>query len=136
MRGSWMRGRRGVRQQKYSLRFPLIRTSTTAVKSLLAERAHRKVLLLASRQQLLDLDLAELPEVAAQGLPERLGGGVGIGVRTPRRLGDDLVDHPELEQVVGRELERLGGALALARVLPQNGGASLGRDYRVHGVLE
>ena len=52
------------------------------------------------------------------------------------RLLDDLVDDLEPQQVLGRELERLGGALALARVLPQDRGAALGRDHRVDRVLQ
>ena len=53
-------------------------------------------------------------ESGAQGC----GRPVGIGVRSTRRLGDDLVDHPEIVEVPGRELERLGGAFLLARVVP------------------
>src|SRR6059036_1857691 len=55
-------------QLKYSLRFPLNRTSTTSVKSFLGQRAHRKILLFAAFQELVDLDLAELAQVAPQHL--------------------------------------------------------------------
>ena len=40
------------------------------------------------------------------------------------------------QQVLRGDLERLGGALPLAGVLPQDRGAALGRDHRVHRVLQ
>src|SRR2546426_4695268 len=90
-------------QVKYSLRFPLNRTSTTGVNSLLAQGTHGKVLLLPPFEQLLQFGLAELAQLAAQRLPQGLGRGFGIGVGATRGLGDDLVDHAELEQVeIGR----------------------------------
>src|SRR3989475_9958439 len=71
----------GEGQVKYSLRFPLNRTSTTSFNSLLAQRTHRKVLLLAALEELLDLELAQLSRVAAQGVAQGRRGGLGIGVR-------------------------------------------------------
>src|SRR5439155_1576473 len=55
-------------QMKYSFRFPLNRTSTTGVNSLLAQGTHRKVLLLSTFEQLLDLGLPE----QAPGVPTRV----------------------------------------------------------------
>src|SRR5437899_11350836 len=46
-------------QVKYSLRFPLNRTSTTSVNSFLAQRAHRKILLFAPFQELLGFGLSQ-----------------------------------------------------------------------------
>src|SRR2546426_1072513 len=102
-------------QVKYSLRFPLNRTSTTGVNSLLAQGTHGKILLLPSFEQLLQLGLAELAQLAAQRLPQGLSRGFGIGVGATWGLGDDLVDHTELEQVVRGDLEGLGRPLALTR---------------------
>ncbi len=90
----------------------------------------------AAADQLLGADLPQLADVADQGLAERLAGRVGIQVGAAQRLRDDLVDDLEPEQVVGRELQRLGGALPLAGVLPQDRGAALGRDHRVDRVLQ
>src|ERR1700704_1488803 len=115
-------------QEKYSFRFPLNRTSMTSVNSLLAQRTHRKVLLLPAFEELLDLDLAQLPRVASQRVAQRRGGRFGVGVRPAWGLGDDLVDDPQLQQVFGSDLERLGRALPLACVLPEDGGAALGGD--------
>src|SRR5579859_750307 len=123
-------------QRKYSFRFPLNRTSYTVLISLLDERADGEVLLLAALQQLVDLDLAELADVAGERLAQRGGRGVGVGVRAARRLGDDLVDHPQVHLVLGGELEGVGGALALARVLPEDGGAALRRDHGIDRILE
>src|SRR5436309_9917484 len=134
--GSWRASGSADGQEKYSFRFPLNRTSTTSVNSLLAQRTHRKVLLLPPFEELLDPDLAEMPQVATEGLAERRGRRLGVGVRPTRRLGDDLVDDPELQQVLGRDLQGLGGPLPLARVLPEDGRAALGGDDGVHRVLE
>src|SRR5690348_3818379 len=91
-------------QVKNSFRFPLNRTSMTSVNSLLAQRTHRKVLLLAAFKELLDPDFAQLPHVASQRFAQRRGGRLGVGVRPARRLADDLVDDPELQQVLGGDL--------------------------------
>src|SRR6266550_3563907 len=74
-------------QMKYSLRFPLNRTSTIGVNSFLAQSTHRKVLLLAAFEQLLHLGLAEQAHMAAQRVPQSCRGRVGVGVGAPGRLG-------------------------------------------------
>src|SRR3989454_8263943 len=115
-------------QAKYSFRFPLNRTSMTSVNSLLAQRTHRKVLLFPAFEEFLDPHLAEMPHVATECFAERGGRRFGVGMGPARRLGDDLVDDAELHQILGGDLERLGGPLPLARVLPQDGRAALGGD--------
>src|SRR5882672_5714520 len=72
-------------QEKNSFRFPLNRTSMTSVNSLLAQRTHRKVLLLAAFEELLDPDLAQLPHVASQRVAQRRRRRFRIGVRPARR---------------------------------------------------
>ena len=57
-------------------------------------------------------------------------------VRAAERLRDDLVDHPKLVQILSREAHRLGGRGRLIAAAPQDGGAALGRDHRIHRVLE
>src|SRR5436190_20681282 len=133
---SWRASGSADGQEKYSFRFPLNRTSTTSVNSLLAQRTHRKVLLLPTFAEFLDPDLAEMAHMATQGFTQRRGRRFGVGMRPARRLGDDLVDDAELQQVLGGDLEGLGGPLPLARVLPQDGRAAFGGDDGVHGVLE
>src|SRR5438128_2900016 len=107
-------------QMKYSLRFPLNRTSTIGVNSLLAQSTHRKVLLLPTFEQLLHLGLAEQAHMAAQRVPQGLRGRVGVGVGAPGRLPNDLVDHAQLQQVVRGDLQGLGRPLPLAGVLPED----------------
>src|SRR6059036_869642 len=123
-------------QVKYSSRFPLNRTSTTEVKSLLGECTHRKVLLLTPLEELFDAHPGELAQLAPQRLAQRLGRGVGVGVCAAGGLGDDLVDHAEREEVGCGELQRLGGPFLLAGVFPEDRRAALGRDHRIHRVLE
>src|SRR2546426_693797 len=91
-------------QEKNSFRFPLNRTSMTSVNSLLAQRTHRKVLLLPAFEELLDPDLAQVSHMASQCFAQRRGRRLGVGVRPARRLGDDLVDHPEPQHVLGGAL--------------------------------
>src|SRR5262245_8807673 len=123
-------------QLKYSRRFPLNRTSKTCVKSLLGQSTHGKVLFFAAFEELVDPVFAQLTEMALQGVAERRRGGFGIRVCAPGRLGNDLVDHSEVEQVLGGNLESFRGALTLARILPQNRGTPFRRDHGIHRVLE
>ncbi len=51
------------------------------------------------------------------------------------RLGDDLVDDAELEEGGRADPEALGRLLDRVLVLPEDGGASLGRDDRVEGSI-
>src|SRR5256885_653432 len=83
----------------------LTRPSMPSVNSLLAQRTHRKVLLLPAFEEFLDPHLAEMARVATQGFAERRGRRFGVGMRPARRLGDDLVDDAELQQVLGGDLE-------------------------------
>ena len=53
-----------------------------------------------------------------------------------RRLGHDLVHDPEALEVGGRDLHGDGRFLGARGVAPQDGGAALGRDDRVDGVLQ
>src|SRR5207247_7320898 len=128
--------RGGAGQLKAARRCAWSRTPTTEVNSLLDERAHRKVLLLAALEELLDAHPGEQAQVTAQGFAQGLGGGVGVGVGPARRLGDDLVDDAQFQEVGGGELERLGGALLLAGVIPQDRRAPCGRAHSVHDDLE
>ena len=57
-------------------------------------------------------------------------------MRAAHGLGDDLVDQPMPEQVLGRQLQGLGRDRRLVAAAPQDRGAALGRDHRVDRVLE
>ena len=46
-----------------------------------------------------------LEQIIANGF----GGFVGIVVGAAKRLGNDLINQPELEQMFGRNFQRLGG---------------------------
>jgi hypothetical protein len=52
------------------------------------------------------------------------------------RFGNNLVDNAEIEQVARPDVHVLGREGDGALVLPEDGGAALGRDDRVEGVLE
>jgi len=52
-------------------------------------------------------------------------------------LRHDLIDHAELVQVLGRQLQGLGRRLAtLLGAAPEDRGAALGRDHGIDGVLQ
>src|SRR2546421_9544943 len=130
----WKRSSDG--QVKYSRRFPLNRTSRRCVKSLLGQRTHGKVLFFAAFEEFVDLQLPQLAQVALQRVAEGGGRRVGIGMRAARRLGHDLVDHAELQEVLGGDLECFRGTLPLACVFPENRRAALGGADRGDGILE
>src|SRR5207244_6229653 len=87
-------------QEKYSLRFPLNRTSTTSVNSLLAQRTHRQVLLLPAFEEFLDPDLADMAHMAPQRLAKRRGRRCGVGARPAQRPGGDLAADPALKTII------------------------------------
>ncbi len=64
------------------------------------------------------------------------GGFLGIFVGSVAGLGDDVVDAAQLLDVGGGGLEGGGGLGALRCVAPHDGGAGLGRDDGVDGLLE
>src|SRR5205085_12051618 len=77
----------------------------------------------------------EAVERFPQALPEQPGSLVAIGLRAALRLGDDAVDHTELETVERIGLERGGGLLGLAGVAPEDRRTTLRGDHRVDRVL-
>src|SRR5216683_7924158 len=62
------------------------------------------------------------------------GGGIVLGAAG--RLGEDIVDTAEELDVDRGVFESGGGVLLFAGVLPHDGGAALGGDDGVDGVLE
>ena len=74
-----------------------------------------------------------------QRLLHRRRGRLVVRVAAARRLGNDLVDHAQLEQVGRGDAQRRRGSLAHLRalaVLPEDRRASLDGDHRVDGVLQ
>ena len=61
-----------------------------------------------------------------EGRPDGFPSGVGIEMGPAHWLRNDFVNHLESNQVLGRELERVGRALPLSRILPEDRGASFG----------
>src|SRR5258705_91877 len=97
-------GTSSASQKKNSLRLPLNATSTRTA-TLLDVLPHPQELFAAAAGELVRLEPAEVVELAQEHFLERGGGDLVIGVRSPRRLGDDLVDHAQLEQVGRRDAE-------------------------------
>ena len=84
---------------------------------LLAEGLQARELLQKSRLQIL-CRLTRGPVVAA------------------RRLGNDFITDPQLQQIRSRDLQRLSGHRSFTRIAPEDGGAGLGAGHRVDAVLE
>ena len=59
-----------------------------------------------------------------------------VGLGAADRLGDDLVDHAQAQQIGSGDPQCLGCVRLALLVAPQDRGAALGRDHRVHRVLE
>ncbi len=72
-----------------------------------------------------------LAQHAAQGF----SGRVRVAVCSAGRLGDELVDDLEPEQIARGELERVGGLLGHRGVAVEDRRARLGADHRVDRVL-
>src|SRR5581483_2048798 len=60
----------------------------------------------------------------------------GVAVRAAERLVQDADDQAERLQPARGDAERLRGLGRLVGALPQDGGATLGRDHRVGRVLQ
>src|SRR5207248_987132 len=79
----------------------------------------------------LALELRERAEVASDRLVDELRDEIEILVRAARRLGHDLVDDLQREEIGRRDLELLRGLFGARAVFPEDRGAALGRDDRV-----
>ena len=101
----------------------------------LGEDAHAAELRAAAAAQLDPRGVVELRERLGERCLEKHGRLVVIGLRASVRLGDDAVDHPELEAMERVGLERRRGLLRLTRVAPEDRGATFRGDHRVDGVL-
>ncbi|EAU65776.1 hypothetical protein STIAU_6738 [Stigmatella aurantiaca DW4/3-1] len=85
--------------------------------------------------QFLRRQLRQLRQVLAQHLAQPLGRLDRIAVRAARGLGDHLVDDLHAQQVLGGELQGIGGLARLGGVPEEDGGTALGGDDRVDAVL-
>lgn len=85
----------------------------------------------------LGFDAPELSDLVKDPLLEVFGGLLWVAVRTADGLFDDRFDDPELLVVLGGEVEGGGGGVVVLFVglFPEDGGASLGTDDGVPGVL-
>ena len=86
--------------------------------------------------QLDAVELAQLPKALLDGLADRLDRLALVALGPAQRLGHDLVDDAQLDQILGGQLERLGGLLGLLAAAPQDRGAALRRDHRIDRVLQ
>src|SRR4029450_13074868 len=77
----------------------------------------------------------DLGEREFERFAEQPGGLVVIFLRAAVRLGNDPVDHPQLERVQRIWLERRRRLPGLPGVPPENGCAALGADGRVERGL-
>src|SRR5205809_7792747 len=97
----------------------------------LCENAHLAVLRAALPASVVRIQAVDVLEGRDKGFLEQTGRFVRILVRAALRLGDDRVDHAELEAVGGVGLEGGRSLAGFSRVAPQDRRASLRRD---HGV--
>src|SRR6185437_15886308 len=99
------------------------RSESTISQLSFREASHSQKLVPPPAHQLVRFVPAEILELAHEHVVQRQRRAFVVGVRAPRRFGDDLVDHAQLEQLGRGDLERrrrlLAHLLALA-VLPEN----------------
>ncbi len=79
---------------------------------------------------------AEAVKVFDEGGFEVFGGGGGIEVGAAEGLGDDAVHGAGGEELVGGELEGVGGLGGVGAVFPEDGGTAFRRDDGVVGVFK
>src|SRR6516164_8053855 len=78
----------------------------------------------------------ELGERAFEGVSQALDDADPVAVGAAQRLDHDLVDDAQLQQILRRQLQRLGRVLGHLGAAPQDGRAALRRDHRIDGMLQ
>src|ERR1700712_1291431 len=91
-------------QRKKSFRFPLNATSIRWG-MLLRELSHPEKLVAPAAHELVRLVATKVFQLFDERLSYRGGGRFVVRVRAAGRLGNDLVDHAQLEQLGRRDLE-------------------------------
>src|SRR5205809_178295 len=86
----------------------------------LDEDAHLAVLVVPAVEERAERDVDELGELAEEEGLEVGGGLAMVAVGAAERLGDDLVDDPEAEQILAGELERGGGLGGVLAAFPED----------------
>src|SRR5262249_22125449 len=104
----------------------------------IVEHTYPAKLLIALFEQFIHVDLLQLPQIAKQIRFERVTHGARVAVGAAERLGNDVVDDAELEQVAGGQAQGVGGERLGLVVggLPENAGAAFGTDHGIIGVFE
>src|ERR1051326_2005223 len=112
------------------------RTSTDGARR--AEHSHAPKFLVTAVAERVARQRTELREMPFERAPERLHRLRRVPVGATERLGDDVVDDAELEEVFRRQAKRLRGARhRIGGLLPvEDRGAAFGRDHRITRVLE
>jgi hypothetical protein len=90
----------------------------------------------APLQEFVEGELEQSAEVRLDRLLHGVAHGRWVAVGSARRLGQDLVDHAQAQQVRGGHLERLRRVRRLLRIVPEDRRATLGGDDRIDRVLE
>ena len=75
-------------------------------------------------------------EVGDEFVTENVGHGVVVIVRAAEGFGHDFINEAQLVQIVGGDLQRLGGLRSRRAVLPQNCRTTFRTDDRVIGVFQ
>src|SRR5438552_4189812 len=92
--------------------------------------------LISPFQQSGNWNLRNLLESMAQRFAKIPSNGIIVPMCAAIRLGDNFVHDFEFQQILGSQLERLGGFCCMPPVSPQNRGTRFGTNHRVVSVLE
>src|SRR5687767_14887811 len=81
-------------------------SGTRDLAPLLLKLPHTKKLIPAAPHQFVGLVATQVFQLADQRVVDCLSRLLVVRVRSARRLRDDLVDHPQVEQLLGRDTKR------------------------------
>src|SRR5947207_10734699 len=85
--------------------------------------------------QFINRKLGDVLQIPAQCAAQIFRDRIIVPVRAAFRFGDDFVDHFEFQQILRRQLKRLGRFGSMPPVSPQNRGTRFRTDHRIVSVL-
>ena len=87
-------------------------------------------------QQLVERKIGELRQLIGERLGHSIGDGFRLTVGPAERFRNHVIHDAQIDEVLGGHLQGRGGIRHFGGIIPQDRGATLGRDDGVDRVLE
>ena len=94
------------------------------------------VLVVTLSQQLRKGESDELGELVSEELGDSIRDGIDVAMGAAERFGNDFVHDMEVDQILCRHFQGGGSIGHFCRIVPQDGGAALGRNDRIDPMLQ